>query len=385
MAGLDEIEAFRARYPMDESAFNYIVGSSPEVQRQVLNTFRPKKEDQDYSALIISFTKRCRNDSARHHFAVEAQYAPPPRARPPRQPRASPEEMLVLEPEIEAFRARFPFDEAAYLYIKDSPADVQREILTTFRPKQDGESDYSALVISFSKRCRNNAEHAAMPSRGYDQSSFDDREYQEFRRRYPFDEDTHNYLQTSGSEVRRYVLQNFRPPREGEPDYSALLITYTKRSRETARHAAREAPPWQESPSYGGRGPPPPPSYGKGGPPGGGAYVDQRGGYDSYDRKGGGGSWNGHRAKGGTTTVEDYALDGFRQRYPMDDRAYEYLLDSSPEVRKEVIETFSPPRQDTDYSAPVVGYAKRVRARYAQGGKGGAGGVPPAKRSRTDY
>ncbi|CAJ1427429.1 unnamed protein product [Effrenium voratum] len=128
---------------------------------------------------------------------------------------------------------------AAYNYIMASQPSVIKEVLASFKPPKEGEADYSALVISFAKKCRSNAFSDARQVE-------DQAEYESFRQRYPFDDDTHNYMQTSNPDVRRYVMRNFKPPREGEADYSALLITYCKRCRSNMTTWGKGAMPMQQ-------------------------------------------------------------------------------------------------------------------------------------------
>ncbi|OLQ02832.1 hypothetical protein AK812_SmicGene14280 [Symbiodinium microadriaticum] len=210
-----ELEAFRLRYPSDEAAWAYLLKSPIEVQKEVLRDFKPKMEGQDdYSALVISFCKR------RRQVATQPSHYP-------QQVHTSPEiieERRSMEGMVQELRTRYPFDDAAYNYIMASLPVVIREVLNSFKPPKEGEADYSALVISFAKKCRQSAFSDARQQE-------DAVEYEQFRQRYPFDEDTHNYLQTSNPDVRRYVMRSFKPPREGEADYSALLITYCKRCR----------------------------------------------------------------------------------------------------------------------------------------------------------
>ena len=231
-------------------------------------------------------------------------------------------------------------------------------------------------------------------------------EYEAFRRRYPFDDDTHNYLhlwmnslavwlcahrpnftgksqlrQSSPPEVRRQVLQSFKPPREGEADYSALLISFCKKMREqrpmqqvaTVAHLGKgggydvslqniAAAPWHQPPWHQPFHQPPPPP-----PP--------RGGFRGGERLGYGDGFGGfeQRAQG------DYVqLQMFRQRYPMDERAFEFLKNAQPWVRQEVLEKFAPQRQDSDYSALVISFAKKCREREQAGGL-------EAKRPRLGY
>lgn len=341
-----EMEAFRNQFPMDEDAYNYIMNSPPDVQWQVVREFKPKAEgESDYSALIISFTKRCRAAGtirpAVQHQHVAAQ---PSRAQP--QAQAKREEELLAE--VEAFRQRYPMDEQAYNYVVRSAPEVQEQILREFKAKNEGEADYSALVISFAKRCRGQAAGQQRQGDGYghngQHSGLRPGEWEAFQQRYPFDEAAANYVNNSPPEVRTYVVRNFKPQREGESDYSALVISYTKRTRQ---NMANQAP----QPSYGA-------------PHGQGQWQQWN--------QGGGGFGQQASARGyGPGRVE---LENFRRRFPMDDRAFNYLLDSPPEVRQQVLETFRPPRHDTDYSAPVVGYAKTCRQNFEASFHGGGGG-----------
>lgn len=382
----DLMQVFRQQFPMDEAAYNYIVNSPPGVQTQVLRDFHPPREgESDYSALIIAFTKRCRmsGQMARHPPTMPSfgQFKVPPATRTGGHlSEQTVHDADGLRAAVNAFRERYPFDEEAYNYLVGSPQDVQAKILQDFRAKREGEGDYSALVISFSKRCRTaaaNISYQMMPSgyaaaqmssslgaaafpvqaaprfQGHSAPALPFAEYEAFRARYPFDEQAHNYLMNSTPQVQMAVLRNFKPPREGEGDYSALLISYTKRSRSSVhsvvnvrQHMGRAcfgppgglAPPtWTRPRPWRPLAPGPPLGLG---PLGFGHGAGLRAGSES---------------------------EAFRRRFPMDDRAFAYLLESPPQVRQQVMETFSPPRaDDTDFSAPVVAYSKRCRARFGE-------------------
>jgi len=270
-------------------------------------------------------------------------------------PVRTPEDPVMLQAEVQAFRERYPFDEEAFNYLANSPAEVQRQVLREFKPKVEGQPDYSALVITFAKRCRGAHAASALPWRPApapgptlapapalapplavhhpttDLSAGPSlAEYEAFRQRYPHDEAAHKYLMNSSPDVQVQALRTFRPPREGEADYSALFITYTKRCRLNAQAA-------------------PPPQVFRGGCGDGTARYGAQGGFPPPRH----------------VNVPQADLDGFRQRYPMDDRAYVYLQESLPEVQRQVVETFVPKRaDDVDFSAPIVAYAKLCRARF---------------------
>jgi len=55
---------------------------------------------------------------------------------------------------LHAFMQRYPVDDRAQAYLCDSPPDVIARVLHEFKPKHEGESDYSGAVVAFVKRCR---------------------------------------------------------------------------------------------------------------------------------------------------------------------------------------------------------------------------------------
>lgn len=382
MASQDELDDFLSRYPCDEDAQNYILNSEPDVQMAVLQGFKPKQEGEaDYSALVISFTKKQRqNRPSAPPMRPTFQGAGPIRrtaAIPPPQERRSSAGI-----DLEAFFDRYPCDEDARNYVVSSAPHVQQEIVRSFRPQREGESDYSAILITYAKRCRSGAP-PSRPSAGVTAG-----EYEAFRDRYPFDDDTANYLQKASPEVLKYVMENFKPPVEGEADYSALLITYCKRCKSNPAVAGPApqtaygfpampirsgiaAMPIRSSTGNGG--------YGKGGFA---SPLPQTPRYQPMHSTGKGQGSFGGRPAGGFNG-NDRALQDFRRRIPMDDRAFAYLQESSAAVQREVLETFAPQREDSDYSALVIGFTKRCRTRHDQGGAGMS--MPPMKRPRVGY
>ncbi|CAJ1341999.1 unnamed protein product [Effrenium voratum] len=352
-----ELESFRMRYPFDEDANNYILNSSIEVQQEVLRDFKPKQEgEQDYSALIIGFTKR-----RRQSVKERQQNRFVPHHVPAHGLNDGGEQDAPLSPaELQAFRSRYPFDEDAYRYIASSLPHVQREIVRTFKPPREGEEDYSALIITFSKRCRNAVSSGASDPIAHASHGPSSLEYEAFRQRYPFDLDTHNYLQSSAPEVRRQVLQSFKPPREGEADYSALLISFCKKMRDQRVQPMQHMQPMHHMQQMQMQMQPMQMHQ----------YANvafQRPHEAQFV------PWKGPQAAAvghpwqprGDDRVER-ALEAFRQRYPMDERAFDFLRAAQPWVRQEVLEKFSPQRQDTDYSALIISFAKKCRERESQ-------------------
>jgi len=267
-----------------------------------------------------------------------------------------------LASEIQAFRDRYPFDDEAHNYLVNSTIEVQRQVLREFKPKVEGEADYSPLIISFSKRCRGALQAIAPPPvvplappmvvhTPVAHSGPSAAEYDAFRRRYPFDEAAHKYLLNSSPDVQVQAIRTFKPPREGEADYSALFITYTKRCRLNPQPShAMHTYPVSSAPYGSGMGRHTSPA------PAAPALMTAR---SSQPLR--------------PPSISHVDLEGFRRRYPMDDRAFNYLLESPPEVCRQVLETFVPKRaNDTDCSAPVIAYAKLCRSRFAEATSMGA-------------
>ena len=145
--------------------------------------------------------------------------------------------------------------------------------------------------------------------------------------------------QRSSPEVRMQVLQRFKPPREGEEDYSALLISFCRKMKQQQDQQMLQnrmppnmpvAPQVQFQPVM--------------------QTFPQRVPQQQPSRP----TFRGDNAN-------NYALEGFRQRYPMDDRAFDFLKNAPPSIQSEILERFAPQREDTDFSALIIGFAKKCR------------------------
>jgi len=131
---------------MDDRAFVYLQESLPEVQMQVVETFVPKRvDDTDFSAPVVAYAKLCRA-----RFTEAASFGLNPIA-------AGPGNDYALASEMSAFCQRFPMDQRARDYLYESPPGVVARVLREFRPKREGDSDYSAAVVYFVGVCRKEA------------------------------------------------------------------------------------------------------------------------------------------------------------------------------------------------------------------------------------
>ncbi|CAE8618661.1 unnamed protein product, partial [Polarella glacialis] len=122
----------------------------------------------------------------------------------------------------------------------------------------------------------------------------------EFRGQYPMDDRAWNFLGGVGGAIQQVVVSDFRPKRENDPDYSAAVTAFVRsvESREGRRGAAA------------------PPSL--------------------------------------------FQLESFRERFPMDDRAFDYLCVSAADVQREALQNFSPKRlEETDFSRQLTAFLRK--------------------------
>eukprot|EP00428_Durinskia_dybowskii_P011801 CAMPEP_0170209688 /NCGR_PEP_ID=MMETSP0116_2-20130129/4434_1 /TAXON_ID=400756 /ORGANISM="Durinskia baltica, Strain CSIRO CS-38" /LENGTH=132 /DNA_ID=CAMNT_0010460171 /DNA_START=70 /DNA_END=464 /DNA_ORIENTATION=- len=122
---------------------------------------------------------------------------------------------------LEEFFERYPADERAQAYLQNSSEEVVQRVLADFKPPREGESDYSGLLTAFVKRVRSRGAVLVDNAFGH--------ELDDFFKRYPVDDGAKEFLLSKPLEVQRTVAQEFKPPREGEEDYSALLMSFAKR------------------------------------------------------------------------------------------------------------------------------------------------------------
>lgn len=310
----DELIAFRLRYPMDDRAFEYLSTAPAAAQAQVLSEFRPRVEgEEDYSSLITSLVKRAR---------MTAMNAPRSAASSPYAAAAATQQVdePPAEEELTVFRLRYPMDDRAFEYLCTAPADAQVRVLSEFRPRAEGEADYSSLITSFVKRERmavasapaqSLTSAAAKHSAAYEAPA--EEELTLFRLRYPMDDRAFEYLATAPGAVQMAVITEFRPRTEGEADYSSLITSFVKRARTAV--VSTPAQPLASAASS---------SLGPG-----------------LER-----------------------LTEFRLRYPMDERAWDFLLGISGHTQEVIVTEFRPKREgDTDYSAPVTAFIRAMGPR----------------------
>lgn len=253
-----KLESFREKYPMDDKAFDYICAIGFERQSEVLQNFNPRNNlETDYSRQITGFLNgRARNpqghgEEPQHDWRSHAdtREASAPRrgsvfvnAAVTSYKRSSDSRDVYPKGDgkgggrLRAFRARYPMDDRAFDYLVQSDPQVQDMFLAEFQPQRRGkDNDYSASVTSYVKVLRNKIQYSHPsstvfpPARGLtSEMTGDDAMVEGFRRRYPMDDKAFDYLYQQNDEIRRKVVNNFKPKFEGEADYSSLVTAYIK-------------------------------------------------------------------------------------------------------------------------------------------------------------
>mmetsp|Transcript_54152 Transcript_54152/g.116960 ORF Transcript_54152/g.116960 Transcript_54152/m.116960 type:complete len:628 (+) Transcript_54152:100-1983(+) len=134
------------------------------------------------------------------------------------------------EAELNAFRDRYPMDSRAFANLTSAPPAVQRSVLKEFKPRREGEDDYSALVASFVRSIlvRTENKRGLRRERGRDSGDRESSPLGLFRSRYPMDQRAFSVLERAPPRVRATVVSDFRPRHEGEDDYSALVMSFVR-------------------------------------------------------------------------------------------------------------------------------------------------------------
>jgi len=225
-----DLESFRAQYPMDDRAWDFIQNVDQRVQRRIVETFKPHREGEaDYSAKITSYVKSIKTQ----HREVQA-------------------EVTLTQEAVDAFFTKFPCDQRATEYFNEIPREMQAAILRDFRPRSEGDSDYSAAMTSFIKYKQSapwaggkggggmggkggGAAQGMMPAQQFAGAGMQaggpltQQSVDAFFSRYPADQRACEYFSTCTVDVQTAVVQQFRPRQEGDADYSAALTAFIKR------------------------------------------------------------------------------------------------------------------------------------------------------------
>lgn len=325
----EKLESFRSQYPMDDRAWDFLTTSSAEVCQRILREFSPRTEgDSDYSSLVTTLVKRARMDSAEGLVVLKpgAGAAGLQSATQKWRPVGPSQQQLTR------FKEKFPMDERAWDYLSNTSGDVQRTVLDEFKPRRDDDVDYSAPVTAFIRSLENRA-----AAKGPTKSQLD-----EFRLSFPADDRAFEYLTSSSAEVQMEVMSSFSPFNLTETDYSRQLTYYVKKVRDVAT----------------------------------GLGIPCTYGADS-DASASRTSAGGVRAESSSQrhkTSRRSTLDAFRERYPMDERAFDFLQTLSADLQRVIISEFQPRREgDPDYSAPITSFIRSVRNRQEAPGAGPAG------------
>lgn len=326
-----QLDAFCERFPTDARALEYLTSSSPEVQLEVVSSFSPANmSETDYSRQLTFYVKKVRELA--HSYGMPSTASGELGAPPARH-------AFVKRSKLSEFRERFPMDERAFDFLESLPADVQSTVLSEFKPRRAGDADYSAAVTSFIRAVRDrhaSLETATGGAQGHRSGRGSESGGSEsgggtarslldgFRRRYPMDDRAFDFLRQASFEVQEDMLAEFRPRREGEDDYSGAVTAFIRKLQD--RHG----------------------------------YSSGRG----DDGRSKGRARSPLRNSSGSSGGELDTLQSFRERYPMDERAWDFLSNSPSNVQRLVLAEFQPrSKGDSDYSGLLTSFIRSIRGR----------------------
>eukprot|EP00930_Biecheleria_cincta_P026264 TRINITY_DN18534_c0_g1_i2.p1 TRINITY_DN18534_c0_g1~~TRINITY_DN18534_c0_g1_i2.p1 ORF type:complete len:503 (+),score=99.36 TRINITY_DN18534_c0_g1_i2:29-1537(+) len=330
---------FRRKYSIDERAAQFLESCSLDVKIKVLSSFDPRMQadTQDYSKKLMAYIRSVQNPGSDAASEGGGQ----------KRSRDEMEELLhslgVEEAfstgdgtELSSFRERYPMDDRAFDFLSSSSPSVKERVLRSFNPRSTSDSDYSGLVTSFVRKVRteiDRLEGASQPAHeinaaghsvellGADDERPSLEQLQEFRNRYPMDDRAWEYLNSSSGSAQAKILVDFKPRNPSDTDYSAAVTYFLRAVKGRPGAFAGGAAPLL---------------------PGAAVAVDT-----------------------GTTAPDPAQLEEFRARFPMDDRAFEFLTSSSAAVQVDILQNFAPGDiKDGDYSRPMTSYIKQVRSKH---------------------
>lgn len=399
-----QMEDFREKFPMDDRAFDFLVKADAAVREAVVRDFRPRREDSHYSALVTNFVRQVQNRLARTSRGDEGQRQDhgrdrnrgpshgQSRERSPWQGRRnwnrdadhdrggnrSPQQR-ERERERERSRERGVWTKEDS-WRKDAWEGRNGSGNGSSRPTPVITTSTRRRFDSRDRRDRRETESVReLPERdrrdGRDDRRGDDRRedrglegrLHSFRDRYPMDDKAFATIERMSPAVQEVFLSDFKPKREGDTDYSPLVMTFV---RAVQARAEEQQPQKRPDANYSDRR-----DRGR---------DDRRGddrrdghrreGQDDRDRAQHDEGGRRDRDAGGrrkTPPRQDSArrrhaspISEFRDRFPMDDRALRAIRSSPPDVQDIVIHNFKPRRGgEGDYSALVMSFVKAVNLR----------------------
>lgn len=149
------LKNLRHKYPMDDRAFENLGKVHPEVRREFLRTFKPKREgEDDYSALVATYM-RCIIKRREVSRGAPQRGGISLRDRDDRNRGCGRDGKRDSRDEhssanfLNDFRSHYPMDEKAFSILGRAALSIQKKVTSEFKPKREGEDDYSALVMAF--------------------------------------------------------------------------------------------------------------------------------------------------------------------------------------------------------------------------------------------
>lgn len=260
----------------------------------------------------------------------------------------APSAAALTEDELMQFLQVWGLDDEAAAILMERPAEVQREVLTTFAPKA-GTRDIKKLFIGFlnsiSRSARGNGvvhAPAAQPQTWAAEPAWEEafqvsqEELTGFQQVWGLDSEAMAVLSSHRQEIQRAMLDRFQP-RDGTRDCKALFHGFLK--------------------SLTG---------GKGKPKGGDAAHYAASGGKGWDGKGKSSAPKGGGIKRPASEahlleaqpLDQYEIDNFLLEWGLDEESQNMFWEQPPEVQRHVIERFKPKAETQDVSKLFKGFIR---------------------------
>jgi len=369
------VNQFFERYPCSVRVKNLFKASTAEAQATVLNKFKPLTQgNTDYSKDLVMFItdiRRCtmeftQNGSGHKNLCCQepAQLNATTKvslsAAPPNKVMSEP--VSALDSELKMFRSRFRIDDRAFGLLAAAPQKVQQTVLKDFRPKRT-DGDFSKLVSAYViSLCKRNEEGEVI-IKSNSTIEITDKDVQKFFCRYPCNSDARDFFKSCPSRVQTQVVQEFRPHIENDTDHSTALVAcialIKRRMGEDCSQCQNLEPPLAAIPPHTTRGltsiQPIVAAPRSAKRPCEEKDVETCSSHDLEPES----------ADTSSTIASslDMELHAFRSKYPMDDRAFQYVMTAPRELQEALLKTFTPRRTFTgnDFSTMVSTSMKKLR------------------------
>eukprot|EP00933_Yihiella_yeosuensis_P080661 TRINITY_DN94121_c0_g1_i1.p1 TRINITY_DN94121_c0_g1~~TRINITY_DN94121_c0_g1_i1.p1 ORF type:complete len:541 (-),score=112.60 TRINITY_DN94121_c0_g1_i1:227-1849(-) len=227
-----EIWGFLRHWGLGKENFDVLRGQPPEVQRNVLDNFHPKRETRDVQGLFNGFL---RSQGGSQSAAPPPRSAPPPRPAPPqrsRTPIGATAGGGVSDEDVTKFILGWGLDEECAEHLTRQTPEVLEHVLKSFAPRA-GTRNVVGLFWGFMRSIgaaeKPSGPPAAAESNKRSASSsaepVSDKELEKFSVQWSLDRECMEALVAQPPDVQRDLMARFHPKSETR-DVSRLFLSF---------------------------------------------------------------------------------------------------------------------------------------------------------------